>query len=99
MAAGRGPQGEGCRGQQPLEVPAQRRPPERLGWGIRVAEARGLAAPGTTGMTRERLFMSPGCRDCRTLGGIRERWGGIFIRKGSDKIRGNDFRIKEGRFI
>lgn len=45
-------------------------------------------------MTGERLFMSQGYRDCRTVGGIQKKRGGVFIRKGSDKIRGNGFRLK-----
>ena len=31
-------------------------------------------------------------------GGLQESWEGLFIRAGRDRMRGNGFKLEEGRF-
>jgi len=51
----------------------------------------------------ERFYMSwpgaPAAQNAVPEGGLQERWGGIFFRRaGSDRTRGNSFKLEEGRF-
>ena len=51
----------------------------------------------------ERFYMSwpcaPAAQNAVPEGGLQESWGGIFFRRaGSDRMRGNSFKLEEGRF-